>query len=97
MENIRKEVKSVLPTLSEPLLDAILERLRSKGVDTRDDLQFVQEDDIVDLIKPIHCRRLLCTWKETGMSFTCKLKSVYKKEHFHRICFFPPLFHLVHV
>ncbi|XP_030851880.1 uncharacterized protein LOC105444030 isoform X2 [Strongylocentrotus purpuratus] len=68
MENIRKEVKSVLPMLSEPLLDAILERLRSKGVDTRDDLQFVQEDDIVDLIKPIHCRRLLCTWKETEIN-----------------------------
>lgn len=43
-----------------------VEKRMKQGVESRDDLKFVKEEDMVELIWPIQCRELLDCWKSQG-------------------------------
>ncbi|KAG2465346.1 ZP3 protein, partial [Polypterus senegalus] len=57
-QDIREVVLSILPSLSNESLTSLLERLEALGVESREDLAFVQEKDLEKHIRPIQCRKL---------------------------------------
>ncbi|KAF5907891.1 uncharacterized protein DAT39_002437, partial [Clarias magur] len=59
---IKEEVTSVLPSLPEDTLNLLVEKVLNQGVESKEDLQYVKEEDIVELIRPIQCRKLLKAW-----------------------------------
>ena len=65
MDFIKGEILSVLPTLTEPLLQAVVDKLAESGVEGVDDFEFVEASDL-DLLKPIQSRKLLHVWKSRG-------------------------------
>uniref|UniRef100_A0A8C4RPV3 Si:dkey-15h8.17 n=1 Tax=Erpetoichthys calabaricus TaxID=27687 RepID=A0A8C4RPV3_ERPCA len=58
IQDIREVVLSILPSLSNESLTSLLERLEELGVESREDLAFVQEKDLEKYIRPIQCRKL---------------------------------------
>lgn len=67
MSDIKRALLDVLPTLSETLLSAVADHLSDCGVEEESDLQFVEENDLKELLKPIQCRKLLRSWKVKGL------------------------------
>lgn len=63
---IKDAIVSVLPVISGETVSLIVEKLKSLGVEKKEDLKFVREEDIVELIRPIQCRKLLNAWKTEG-------------------------------
>ncbi|XP_039592264.1 uncharacterized protein LOC120515387 [Polypterus senegalus] len=66
-QDIREVVLSILPSLSNESLTSLLERLEELGVESREDLAFVQEKDLEKHIRPIQCRKLLNSIKNEGL------------------------------
>ncbi|XP_041839467.1 uncharacterized protein LOC121638641 [Melanotaenia boesemani] len=60
---IREIIQATLPSLPEEKIYLLVEKLRMQGVESREDLMYVQEEDMVDFIRPIQCRKLLDCWK----------------------------------
>ena len=71
METVEKAVKDVLPALAEPLLRAVAVKLVESGVETTDDLQFVEGKDLDTLLKPIQYRKLMHAWAAKGKLVLC--------------------------
>ncbi|KAJ8351967.1 hypothetical protein SKAU_G00234430 [Synaphobranchus kaupii] len=62
-EQIRGDVLQALPSLPTETLTLLLEKLISCGVESKEDLQYVREEDISELLRPIQCRKILSAWK----------------------------------
>lgn len=60
---IRKAVKKALPTIADTSLDAVVGKLQEDGVETIEDLAYVQESDLSSFLKPNHLRKLLSAFK----------------------------------
>ena len=65
IDTIKDVVRKVLPTLSSDCYDQIGRRLVTIGIERSSDLAFVREEDLEDLLRPIHVRKLLHTWAFT--------------------------------
>lgn len=65
---LRTAVNEVLPDLPEMSKDILEEHLQSLGVDTDEDLQFIEEADLLTVLRPIQARKVLAAWK-----LKCKL------------------------
>ena len=63
----KDSVRQVLPALSEDLLEAVTTKLSDSCVESIEDLQFMEERDLVELLKPIQCRKFLHAWRVKGM------------------------------
>ncbi|XP_053333205.1 uncharacterized protein LOC128506653 isoform X2 [Clarias gariepinus] len=63
---IKEEITSVLPSLPKNTLHLLVEKVLNKGVETKEDLQYVKEKDVAELIRPIQCRKLLKAWSAHG-------------------------------
>ncbi|XP_036416694.1 uncharacterized protein LOC118800543 [Colossoma macropomum] len=63
LEELKQVVCSTLPGLSEETLKKLVDGVVAVGVETQADLQFVKEEDLLEHLKPIQCRRLLNAWK----------------------------------
>ena len=64
---VRQTVVAVLPTLTSSDLDAITSKLvQNVGVTCAEDLCHVVEQDLVPLLKPIQCRKLLASLARTS-------------------------------
>ena len=67
MANLSEEIKEIicktLPNLPEETHWQILYKLQSSGLESKDDLKYVQQEDIVDLLPVIQCRKLLDAFK----------------------------------
>ena len=59
-------IVEIIPSLSEDVLQQLLEKLEECGVSTCDDLRYVRESDISSVPRPIHVRRLLAEWTSSG-------------------------------
>ncbi|KAI8771881.1 FYVE, RhoGEF and PH domain-containing protein 4 [Biomphalaria glabrata] len=59
MERLRSIIKFALPAISEDSLKNVVQRLGNCGVEEEGDLKFIQEDDLVGILKPVQCRKLL--------------------------------------
>ncbi|KAG2456475.1 PAXB1 protein, partial [Polypterus senegalus] len=62
-EEIKQTVLSVIPGLPEERLNQLVEKLIGLGVESFEDLVYVKEEDILEFIQPIQCRKLLNAWK----------------------------------
>ncbi|GAA6094790.1 sterile alpha motif domain-containing protein 3, partial [Tachysurus ichikawai] len=49
LEEIKLAISSSLPGLS--------------AIETKDDLRYVKEEDLMEFLRPIQCRKLLNAWK----------------------------------
>ena len=67
LEEPKQVVCSTLPGLSEETLKKLVDGLVAVGMETQADLQFVKEEDLLEHLKPIQCRRLLNAWKCEGI------------------------------
>lgn len=65
-EVLEDAVLSVLPGLSPDVTSQLVEKLTDQGVESLDDLIYVKEDDILEFIRPIQCRKLLSAWQNEG-------------------------------
>ncbi|XP_063752466.1 uncharacterized protein LOC134873015 [Eleginops maclovinus] len=66
---IRTAINVVLPNLQETTLKDILEEtLRSIGVETYNDFQFIEEADLLSALKPIQARKAVAAWKQVFQS-----------------------------
>ncbi|KAL6458904.1 hypothetical protein MHYP_G00323760 [Metynnis hypsauchen] len=65
-DDIRSSISSVLPDLPGSILNIMEETLQSLGVGTIDDFQFVQEADLLCVLRPIQARKLVASWKQTS-------------------------------
>lgn len=70
MEDIKEAVLAVLPSIPEDKVQMLLNNLASIGVESKSDLQFIKEEDLLANITPIQCRRLLSAWQTLGV---CKI------------------------
>ncbi|MCI4374223.1 hypothetical protein PGIGA_G00003720, partial [Pangasianodon gigas] len=57
-------IKSTLPKLTE--LEPLLEVLQELGVQELEDLNYIQESDLLHVLKPVEVRRLLSHFKTTS-------------------------------
>ncbi|XP_034535115.1 uncharacterized protein LOC117809748 [Notolabrus celidotus] len=64
-DNIRSSITKVLPDLAASILEIVLEALQSLGVETSEDLQFINETDLDCVLRPVQARKLLAAWKKT--------------------------------
>ncbi len=53
-----------LPELDENTVKTITDHLRDLGVQKRDDVSFVEKEDILPFLTPIQTRRLMKTFKK---------------------------------
>lgn len=74
-EVLKDAVLLVLPSLSQDVTNQLVEKLMDQGVEGLDDLVYVKEDDILEFIRPIQCRKLLSSWQNQGKD------NVKKKEY----------------
>ncbi|KAK7899251.1 hypothetical protein WMY93_020104 [Mugilogobius chulae] len=56
-------VSEVLPELPAATKSILIEHLQSIGVETYDDLQFIEEADLMTALRPVQARKLLSIWK----------------------------------
>lgn len=68
MENIDEELKinihGILPSIPEETVNGIIHALKYVGLETMSDLQFVQEEDLILVLKPIQRRKLIRAWSK---------------------------------
>lgn len=57
---IEDAILSVLPNLPKETVLKIFEKLTSQGLESKEDLAFVREEEI---LRPIQCCKLLTGWK----------------------------------
>ncbi|XP_064477903.1 uncharacterized protein LOC135391542 isoform X1 [Ornithodoros turicata] len=77
MDIVELEVSTALPALSDQEVSTVLAKLKEIGVQTGEDLRFLEEPDLRGVLKPIQIRRFLSTVKrgdgsvpESGSSFS---------------------------
>ncbi len=64
LEEIKLAICSSLPGLSDETLQKLIHGL---GVETKADLNYVKEGDLMEYLRPIQCRKLLNAWKNEGI------------------------------
>ncbi|RXG70805.1 hypothetical protein Avbf_00544 [Armadillidium vulgare] len=63
MEIIKAKIQKDLPSLSSEKLNSVATKLLDCGVEDEYDLKYVEEKDLYEILKPIHVRKLLKSWK----------------------------------
>ncbi|XP_073688519.1 uncharacterized protein [Garra rufa] len=63
LEEIKLAICSSLPVLSDETLQKLMHGLTAVGVETKADLLYVKEEDLMEYLRPIQCRKLLDAWK----------------------------------
>lgn len=69
MEIIKAKIQKDLPSLSSEKLNSVATKLLDCGVEDEYDLKYVEEKDLCEILKPIHVRKLLKSWKIAGRNF----------------------------
>ncbi|KAF2346616.1 Transposase type 1 [Trinorchestia longiramus] len=64
MGTIEKTIKLCLPSLEDTTIRMLLLRLGEVGATSVQDLEFMAAEDIADILKPIHARKLMKFWTE---------------------------------
>ncbi|XP_077079931.1 uncharacterized protein LOC143732575 [Siphateles boraxobius] len=80
MSDWSNEVKDIilqaLPNLSSDVLQQIVSKLQSSGLESKNDLQYVQKDDLQDLLPVIQLRKLLQVFKSEAEVITLDLQAI---------------------
>lgn len=62
--SISNAITKVLPNLAPSVLGIVVETLQSLGVETTEDFDFVQESDLMSVLRLIQARKLVAAWKK---------------------------------
>lgn len=62
--SISNAITKVLPDLAPSVLGIVVETLQSLGVETTEDFDFVQESDLMSVLRLIQARKLVAAWKK---------------------------------
>ncbi|XP_039477037.1 uncharacterized protein LOC120443128 [Oreochromis aureus] len=62
--SISNAITKVLPDLAPSVLGIVVETLQSLGVETTEDFDFVQESDLMSVLRPIQARKLVAAWEK---------------------------------
>ncbi|XP_065121197.1 uncharacterized protein [Paramisgurnus dabryanus] len=80
MANLSEEIKEIicktLPNLSEETQLQIISKLQSSGCESKEDLKYVQQEDIADLLPVIQRRKLLDAFKLETETVTLDLQVI---------------------
>lgn len=68
-EELKEILSSALPTISEAVQQLVVDKLINSGLDSKEDLKYVKQEDIEDLLPVIQQRKLLNAFR-MGM-FVC--------------------------
>lgn len=79
-EQLRINICSILNSVSEETINGIIHAVKYAGLETLSDLQFVQEEDLILVLKPIQRRKLLKAWSEQQSKKNFKLLSNKKEK-----------------
>lgn len=64
--SIHSTITRGLPELPTSILDILEETLQSLGVETAEDFAFIQESDLLSVLRPVQDRKLVAAWKQTS-------------------------------
>ena len=64
LESIKAAIREVLPPISMDEVCTLADQLVDDGVESTNDLKYVQPEDLSTLLKPIQVRKLIQAWKE---------------------------------
>ncbi|XP_016336840.1 uncharacterized protein LOC107684959 [Sinocyclocheilus anshuiensis] len=80
MTNLSEEIKGIihktLPNLSEETQLQIISKLQSSGLESKEDLRYVQKEDIADLLPVIQLRKLMDAFKQETETITLDLQVI---------------------
>ncbi|KAK7896164.1 hypothetical protein WMY93_021489 [Mugilogobius chulae] len=76
LNDVRKIIQRALPTSSEETQERIIEQLVISGVDSIDDLKYLQQEDIKDVLPVIQQRKLMEAFKMETESIVLNLELV---------------------
>jgi len=65
-QEIQDAVLSSLPFLTDETLTSLLECLEELGIESKNDMQFLQENDLEKYLTPLQRRKLVNDWKHKG-------------------------------
>lgn len=68
-------IKSSLPKLRDP--EPLLEHLQGLGVEDLEDLSYLQESDLLSVLRPVEARKLLSLLKKRSMCFNLSIINFY--------------------
>ncbi len=70
MTHLSEEVKGIihktLPNLPEEIQLQIISTLQSSGLESKEDLRYVQKEDIADMLPIIHLQKLMDAFKQVN-------------------------------
>ncbi|CAI5687008.1 unnamed protein product [Oreochromis niloticus] len=73
--SISNAITKVLPDLAPSVLGIVVETLQSLGVETTEDFDFVQESDLMSVLRLIQARKLVAAWKKNSQSTEIHIQS----------------------
>lgn len=68
ISNINSVIEDVLPDLPITTKKSLQDTIKSLGVETPEDFRFLQESDLVAVLRPIQARKCISVLKETSKS-----------------------------
>lgn len=82
MDNVRQSsihrtIAKVLPDLPASIFNILEETLQLSGVETSEDFYFIQEADLLSVLRPVQARKLVAAWKQTGIYISIDLFSFF--------------------
>ena len=77
MNFLETSILRVLPGLNDVTKTKIVECLHNCGVDEEGDLPFVEEKDLLPVLKSIQARKLVVSWKNEGKYIFILAKPAY--------------------
>lgn len=66
MEEVKSSVKTILPAITDELLESLLSVLVDLGVDDIHHLELVEESDLTPVLKKIQARLLVKEWRKNS-------------------------------
>lgn len=68
-DELSQLIKLALPTVNDNVIQSLAEKLKECGVESKDDLKFVREEDLEGVLRPIQARRFLDFWKGNAVLY----------------------------
>ncbi|KAK3554375.1 hypothetical protein QTP70_022604 [Hemibagrus guttatus] len=66
--NVTSAIAELLKDISSSVLQSVVETLNSLGVTSPEDFQYVQEADLLPVLRPIQARKLVSAWSQIKQS-----------------------------
>lgn len=68
-EQLRTNICIILNSISEETVNDIIQAVKYVGLESLSDLQFVKEEDLMLVLRPVPRRKLIKAWSEQSKMF----------------------------